>query len=102
MQTANMKSSIAQWKAKVKEWGYIKNIPRKARECAVSLKKKGELGESRGSELFPKGNQVMGENSEDSKRRKTGESSYMVGILTYSHDLMPPPKIKAIYPLNLF
>ena len=102
MQTANMKSSTAQWKVKVKEWGYIKNIPRKTRACAVSLKKKGELEESRGSEFFPKGNQVTGEKSENSKRRKTGESSYMVGILTYSHGLTPPPKIKAIYPLNLF
>lgn len=71
------KRSIAQWKVKIKEWGCIKNIPRKARECAVSLKKKGKLEESRGSEVFPKGNQVMGEKSENSKRRKTGESSYM-------------------------
>lgn len=104
MQTANVKSSISLWKVKVKEWGYIKNIPRKVRvrECAVSMKRKGELEESRDSEFFRKGNQGMGEKSENSKRRKTGESSYMVGILTHSHGLTLPPKIKAIYPLNLF
>ena len=97
-----MKSSTRQWKVKVKEWGCIKNVPQKARECAVSMKRKGELEESRDSEFFRKGNQGMGEKSENSKRRKTGESSYMVGILTHSHGLTLPPKIKAIYPLNLF
>lgn len=97
MQTANVKSSISLWKVKVKEWGYIKNIPRKVRvrECAVSMKRKGELEESRDSEFFPQGNQVTGEKSENSKRRKTGESSYTVGNLTYSHGLTPPPTIKA-------